>query len=88
MEKIGILLTEGTFTNVCKMGFIRYAVSENEKYDFPLSSMDMKQITSGKVLTKVVEGRTFDIAIQDIGKEMIREILMRSPVFSGMAYDI
>ena len=88
MEQIRILLTEGSFTNVCKMGFIRYVVSENEKYDFPLSSMDMKQITSGKVLTKVVEGRTFDIAIQDIGKEMIREILMRSPVFSGMAYDI
>jgi hypothetical protein len=88
MEQIRILLTEGSFTNVCKRGFIRYVVSENEKYDFPLSTMDMKQITSGKVLTKVVEGRTFDIAIQDIGKEMIREILMRSPVFSGMAYDI
>lgn len=88
MEEIGILLTEGTFTSVCKRGFIRYVVSENEKYDFPLSSADMRQITSGSVLTKVVEGRTFKIALQDIGKEMIREILMRSPVFSGMAYDI
>lgn len=88
MGEIRILLTEATFTNVCKRGHILYIISDHERYDFPLSTMDMKQITSGKVLTKVVEGRTFNIALQDIGKEMIREILMRSPVFSGMAYEI
>jgi hypothetical protein len=87
-QEIRILLTEGTFTQVCKMGTIKYFISEHEKYDFPMSSMDMKQLAGGKIVTKAIENKTFLITLQDIGSEMIRDILMRSPLYSGIAYDI
>ena len=87
-KEIRILLTEGTFTHMCKQGFITYFTSPTSRIEFPISSMDMRLITKGEILSKEVEGHLFNIALQDIGTEMIREILKRSPVFSGMAYEI
>ena len=87
-QEIRILLTEGSFTQVCKMGNIKYFISEHEKYEFSMSSMDMKQLAAGKIVTKPIENKIFLITLQDIGTEMIRDILMRSPVYSSIAYDI
>ena len=83
-----ILLNEPTFSQMCKIGFIRYNLADGRKLEFPISSSDMRVLTSGKILTKTSDDTKVEIALQDIGLEMIREILMRSPVFSGMAYEI
>lgn len=87
-QEIRILLTESTFTQMCKMGSIKYSLSEHEKYDFSISTMDIKQLVSGKIVTKTIENKIFLVTLQDIGTEMMRDILMRSPVYSSIAYDI
>lgn len=89
-KNIRILLNEPNFTQLCKMGYFTHNGSLG-KSDIHITKADMKQIATGKVLVKdsgILGGDIFEIALQDIGLVLIREILRRSPVFSEMASDV
>lgn len=88
MKEIKILLNEATFTSVCKAGFLTYIPTSGTKLEVTFTYEDMKKFINGEVITKLVLDVKFLIALQDIGKLMIKEILMRSPVFSNLASEI
>ncbi len=86
MKETRILLTELTFTNLCKSGYFTHKSSFGS-VDVRLTKSDMKIITSGQILTKDMGDEVIKIALQDIGMELIREIIRRSPVYSDMYYE-
>ena len=88
MRENRILLTEVTFTNLCKSGFLTQKSPMYGTIDISITKSDMGVITSGGILTKDIGGEIFKIALQDIGFTMIREIVKRSPIYSEMYYEI
>jgi hypothetical protein len=88
MKETRILLTEITFTNLCKSGYISQKSAMYGSIDINITKADMGVITKGDILSKDIGGELFKIALQDIGLTMIREIVKRSPVYSEMYYEI
>ena len=88
MKETRILLTEITFTNLCKSGFLTQRSPLYGTIDINITKSDMGVITKGDILTKDIGGDCFKIALQDIGLTMIREIVKRSPIYSEMYYEI
>lgn len=84
MEK-RILLTEGMFTGLCKMGFMKF---DNDT-QITFTSREITQLCKGEVLNKSVIGwsetTNYQFLLQDISFEMINEILKRSPIFSDLS---
>lgn len=89
-KEIRILLTEATFSNAIKRGFISYNINnEGSMIEFPLTSFDVREICNGKILMrKINDDLVVKVALQDIGKETIKEILKRSPIFSSLSEEI
>ena len=83
MEK-RIVLTEPMFTGICKRGFIQ--IDNDNQVSF--TSREISQLCQGRILDKEVAGWTeninFKFALQDIGLDMINEILKRSPLFGDL----
>ncbi len=93
MKEIRILLNESTFTNTCKMGFFQYRSllvdpQSITRQDIYITKSDMLQIITGNILEKEVDGVIFKIALQDIGLDLIKEIIRRSPMYSDMTNQI
>lgn len=87
-KEIRILLTEAQFSQVVKMGRIVYMNNDTSKVEFPLSSLDVREICNGKILMKNTDEQIFQIAIARMDKEIIREILKRTPLYSSLAEEI
>jgi hypothetical protein len=87
MKEVRILLNEFSFTNLCKAGFLSQN-TEHGRLDINLTKRDMLTLTKGEILTKDVNGLVVKMALQDIGIDLIREIVRRSPIFSEMYYEI
>ena len=85
--EIRILLNETSFTNLCKTGFLTHK-SPSGTRNISITSLDMKKIATGDILTKISEDDTIMIALSDIGTTLIKEIIKRSPVYSQMYYEI
>ena len=79
-----ILLTEGMFTGICKMGFLK---DGNTQLNF--TSNEIATLCKGEILEKTyndwTENIIFKFVLQDIGFEMINEILKRSPIFGDLS---
>jgi hypothetical protein len=83
MEK-RILLNDVMFTSLAKKGFLM-----DGNIQLQLTTRELALLCQGKILEKqhidwngTIEYR---LAMQDIGFEMINEILKRSPIFSELA---
>lgn len=87
-----ILLTETTFTNLCKSGSLTHqwpkGGSQYGSTNIYITKSDMKKLTSGDILEKNFDDDIVKIALQDIGLELIREIIRRSPIYSELYYEI
>ena len=83
-----ILLNETTFTNLCKSGFLTQKDPQYGTTDLHITTLDMKNLATGGIVTKNITGSVFEIALQDIGFELTKEIIKRSPVYSQMYYEI
>lgn len=88
MKEIRILLNETSFTNICKMGYITQRRDDVGTFDVSITKADLKQISTGEVLEKEVNGVPIKMALQDIGSELIKEIIKRSPIYSDMYYEL
>ena len=76
------------FTGVCKEGSITYGSGYNKAVIY-ISKIDMKKLATGEVVEFIVpEHPIFLVSVQDIGLEMIKEILKRSTMYSDMYYEI
>ena len=87
MNEIRTVLTELTFTSVCKNGTFTY-VEGYTRVEIPFTKLDMKILASGEILTKNEDGKTFKFILSDIGLPMIKEILKRSTMYSDMYYEL
>jgi hypothetical protein len=90
MEKreIRTSLNESMFTNICKHGFIRHQSTLSGTYDISFTRIDIKHLCKGEVLEKQTDDAVLKLALQDIGSELIREIVKRSPIYSELAQEI
>jgi hypothetical protein len=84
MEEIRISLNQATFTQLCKVGFLFLNSQKTGRIEIYITKQDMREISSGSVLKKITQGISFEIALQDIGSDLIREIIKRSPIYSDM----
>ncbi len=86
MKETRILFTEQTFTNLCKKGYYT-AAENNSTSDLYFTKEDIKLLVKGEIVTKEAsyEQTNWLFMLQDIGIEMVREILKRSPIYSEMA---
>jgi hypothetical protein len=90
MEKreIRTSLNESMFTNICKHGFIRHQSTLSGTYDISFTRIDIKHLCKGEVLEKQTDDAVLKLALQDIGSDLIREIVKRSPIYSELAQEI
>ena len=86
MKETRILLNEPMFTNLCKMGFYT-AVENNMKNDLYFTKEDIKLLVNSKVVEKDASytQTNWMFMLQDIGFDIINEILKRSPIYADLA---
>ena len=85
-KEIRILLTEDTFSQLCKIGFVSQRDSLG-KIDIHFYKNDILELWSGKIVTKIF-GEVFKFALQDLGIDMIREMVKRSPIYYELSNQI
>ena len=90
MEKreVRTSLNEAMFTNICKHGFIRHQSTLSGTYDVSFTRIDIKHLCAGEILEKQTDDAVLKFVLQDIGLELIREIVKRSPIYSELAQQI
>lgn len=87
MQEKRILLTETSFTNLCKSGFIVYSSPENGRDEISITKLEIKRLANGEIIEKNI-GNFYKIALQDLGLELIKEIIKRSPLYSELYYEL
>lgn len=87
MKQNRILLNESSFTNLCKSGFYTYNSNETGRDELSFTRMDIKNLAKGQIIEKNV-GNIYKFALQDIGLELIKEIIKRSPIYSELYYEL
>lgn len=84
-KEIRILLTEDSFTYVCKVGFLTHRSPEFGKIDIHFYKKDIIDLAKSQIVTKDLSGEIFKFVLQDLGLEYIREIIKRSPIFCELS---
>ena len=87
-KEIRTSLNETMFTNICKHGFIKHQSTLTGTYDIRFTKVDMKKLSEGEILEKEADDATLKFVLQDLGSELIREIVKRSPIYSDLAQEI
>lgn len=88
IKEIRILLTEDSFTNLCKIGFIKHQTPELGRFDIQFYKLDITDLSKGKIVTKQFGNEVIKFMLQDIGLETIREIIKRSPIYYELSNQI
>ena len=88
MKEIRHSLNEGMFTTICKHGYIKHQSTLSGSFDVRFNKNDIKQLTQGVIVEKDADDAVLKFALQDLGQEMIREIVKRSPIYSDLAQEI
>lgn len=87
-KEIRTTLTESSFTGLCKNGYVKHQSTLSGAYDIRFTKNDMKHLCQGDIIEKVTDDSILKFAIQDIGKDLIREIVKRSPIYSELSQEI
>jgi hypothetical protein len=88
MKEINAVLTEVTFTHICKNGFILHKSELSGNYDIRFTKQDIRQLVNGNIIEKDSDDAILKFALQEnINMEMIREILKRSPIYSDLSME-
>ncbi len=83
MKETRILLTEQTFTELCKRGSVEYKQSYFSTLEIRLTKDDVARLAAGEIINKEADEQEFKIALQDIGFERIAAIIKRSPIYGN-----
>lgn len=81
-KEIRTLFTESTFTHLCKIGFITHQSSLSGKNEIRFTKNDISNLSNGLIIEKEIDDAILKFALQDIGYDLIIEILKRSPIYS------
>ena len=81
------VFNEVTFTNLCKSGIAKHGIDYN-KTDVYFTKNDIKKLVSGEIVTKSENDQLFLYLLQDLGIELIKEIIRRSPIYGEMYYEL
>jgi hypothetical protein len=73
---------------VCKVGFLKNQSPELGKNDIHFYKTDIMSLCKGEILIKEVASEIFKFALVDLGSEMIREIVKRSPIYYELSNQI
>lgn len=87
-EEIRMIFTELSFTALCKNGFLLHTSKLSGKTQIDFTSKDIKDLVTGKIIEKEQDDLMIKFALQNLGIEMIKEILKRSPIYSSLATEI
>ena len=87
-KEIKASLNESMFNNLCKHGFIKHQSTLSGVYEISFTRLDIKHLCTGDVVEKQTDDAILKLALQDIGSELIREIVKRSPIYSELAQEI
>ena len=87
MKENRISLNESSFTNLCKSGFYTYSSKETGRDEISFTKMDIRKLSKGEIIEKNV-GNIYKFAVQDIGFDLIKEIVKRSPLYSELYYEL
>jgi hypothetical protein len=82
--ELKISLNEELFTNLCKFGYITKQIPEEGRTDVRFTSLDIKSLSEGNMVIKEIGSTKVFVLLQDIGSELIREIIKRSPIYSDI----
>lgn len=85
MKENRILLTEQTFTELCKLGYVAYKTSYFNRIEISITREDMMNLIEGKIIEKNEYSGKFLLALQDIGHDRIYAILKRSPIYNTIS---
>ena len=88
MKEIRHSLNEVMFTNVCKHGFVKHQSTLSGTYDIQFTRIDIKNLCSGDIVEKTTDDAVLKFALQDLGIDIIREVVKRSPIYSELAQEI
>ncbi len=86
-KEIRTILNETQFTNLCKKGYIT-VTTDLGKTDITFTKIDIGELTCGNLVEKEQDDVKFLYILQDIGLELIGEIVKRSPLFSDIAPNV
>lgn len=90
MEKreIRTLFTETSFTGLCKNGYLIHDSKLSGKNQVDFTKEDIRLLSDGKIIEKEYDDAVLKFALQDIGLEIIKEILKRSPIYYDLSEEI
>lgn len=88
MKEIRHSLNEVMFTTICKHGFIKHQSALSGTFDIRFGKNDIKQLCQGLVIEKDADDAILKFGLQDLGLDVIREIVKRSPIYSELAQEI
>lgn len=87
-KEIRILFNEDSFTNLCKIGFIKHQSPTIGRMDIHFYKHDIITLTKGEIVSKDIDTELFRFMLQDLGSETIREIIKRSPIYYELSNQI
>lgn len=86
-NEIRILLNEDKFSQICKVGFIRYQ-SATGASDIHFLKHDILLLASEEIVSKDLDDQIIKFMMVKLDKENIREIIKRSPIFYELSNQI
>jgi hypothetical protein len=81
--EVRILIGENLFTKICKFGYITKQL-ESGRTDIRFTKSDIIEISKGQILKKEIGEDVILFLLQDIGDELVNEIIKRSPIYSSI----
>ena len=87
IKEIRNLLNEDRFSQLCKMGFIRYQTPSGTT-DIHFYKQDIIALSNGDIVTKDFSDEVLKFMLAKLDKETIIEILKRSPIFYELSNQI
>jgi len=78
-------LSETGFTNLCKFGFlVSFNPTREEIY---MTKNDIRKLAKGEMVEK--DGyNSYKIILQDIGMDLIKQIIKRTPLYSDISEEL
>ena len=87
IKETRFLLTEERFSQLCKVGFIRYQTNTGNT-DINFYKQDIITLSKGEVVVKDLSDESLKFMLVKLDSETIREIVKRSPIFYELSNQI
>jgi hypothetical protein len=87
MNEKKLIFDEARFTHFCKLGFIQYP-GESGTVNINLTRLDIKKLFEEETITKKFLQEEITIILFNISKDLFKEIVKRSPLYSDLYYEL